>query len=374
MKTAKGIIIAVVVLALGLLIVYSQTGIPKGKEKPETAIAGYGAGVSSPLTPMLPYVNLPAQPGEEGIPEGANLHLLVRPAELEKNIGKWTIVDCRPKDLYDKGHIPTAIHLGETCNDFFRDDLEIKDIGTIKDSRLGEVGEIERKLSQVGISNDKTVLFYDSARPSRDIPGNYSILIGYAFVPFWYLEWLGHKDVRILDGGIEEWEAGGKPLETKPNSLKPSIFKANVVPNRLATTEEVLKIAKGEEDAQLVDNRMTAEFVGNVEVPPGSPLQGKIRRAGRIPRTTLNVPHTFYLVNPPGDVKVRPVFQLKRLYAGLDKDKRTVFYCVTGTRAAIPYFLARLLGFKDPALYHDSWLVWGNDPSLPIEAGKKVRD
>jgi len=365
MKAAKWIIVSTVVVILGLVIIYSQMGIPEGTEKPEAKAAGYGGAVG-PMTPMIAYVKLPALQGDEKIPEGANLHLLVQPSELEKNLGKWIVVDCRPKDLYDKGHIPTAIHLGETCNDFFRDDLFIKDIGTIAEANLGDVAELERKLSNVGITMDKTIVFYDTVRPS-DVPGRYGILVGFAFVPFWYMEWLGHKDVRVLDGGIDEWIAQGKALETKANKLPPSRFKASVVKERLATTEEVLKIAKGELEAQLIDTRISDEYLCAIKAPQGSPLAEKIKRAGHIPNTIRNVPHTFQFLNPPEEVKLRPYFQLNRLYQGLDRDKRTVFYCVTATRAALSYFVARLLGFKEPALYHDSWIVWGNDESLPIE-------
>lgn len=367
MKSAKVVVVGITILAIGFFIVYSQTGLPEGEEKPETAVAGYGAGVPSPVTPMLPYVSLPLQPNEDIIPKGANPSLLVEPSELEKNIGKWIIVDCRPKSLYDAGHIPTAIHLGETCNDFFRDDLEIEGIGTIPDAALGSLERLVQRLGDAGITTDKTILFYDSAKPAEDAPGRYGIMVGFTFVPFWYMEWLGHKDVRVLNGGIDAWIAEGKALETKTNKLPPSVFKPDLQMQRLATTEEVLKIAKGEEKAQLVDTRIPDEYLCVVKAPPGSPLVEKIRRAGHIPGTLLNVPHTFQLQNPPQDVRLRPYYQLNRLYQALDKDKRTIFYCVTATRAALSYFVARLLGFKDPALYHDSWIVWGNDETLPVE-------
>ncbi|MEW6409502.1 MAG: rhodanese-like domain-containing protein, partial [Nitrospirota bacterium] len=295
--------------------------------------------------------------------------------DLEKNLGKWIVVDCRPKDLYDEGHIPTAIHLGETCNDFFRDDLEIKGIGVIKELKLGRVEELEKKLGKAGISMDKTIVFYDQREDPEEVRRDrfYGIFAGYSFVPFWYLEWLGHKDVRVLDGGIGVWLSEGKPIETKPNKLPPTTFKANVVKAKLATTEEVLKIAKKEEDAQLVDSRIPDEFIGKGGSPPGHFLGDKIRRAGRIPNTILNVPHFYQFVDLE-TAKLRPIFQLKRLYASLDKDKRTVLYCYIANRISLSYFILRYLGFKDPAIYHDSWIVWGNDETLPIEAGKKVRD
>ena len=380
MKTAQRLIVGIVAVVIGFLVIYSQTGIPReAKEKSaKAATGGYGAEVS-PRTPLLEYIDTPILPGEEKILKKANLnlHLLVQPADLEKNLGKWTIVDCRPKDLYDKGHIPTAIHLGETCNDFFRKDLDIKGIGTLKALAIGQVEELEKKLGRAGIGMKKTLVFYDQ----RETPGDaeqgryYGIFAGYVFVPFWYLEYMGHNDVRVIDGGIGAWTAEGKPLEQKTTKLPPTQFKANVVKSRLATTEEVLKIAKKEEDANLIDSRTIVEYMGEGPTPPGHFLADKVRRAGRIPNTLRNVPH-FYQINVkdnPEAPKLKPVYQLQRLYGHVDKDKRTVLYCYIGNRISLSYFVLRLLGFKDPAIYHDSWIVWGNDESLPVEAGKKVK-
>lgn len=98
-------------------------------------------------------------------------------------------------------------------------------------------------LGDAGISNDKTVVVYADAKR-----------ITSASVGFWILEWLGHKDVRFLNGGIEAWEAAGKQLDTAETKLPKATFKANpkTMKKRIATTEEVLKIAKGEvKNAQL---------------------------------------------------------------------------------------------------------------------------
>jgi len=248
---------------------------------------------------------------------------------------------------------------------FFREELEIPGVGVVGEFNVPSAEDLEKRLSEVGIRMDKTILFYDAAKPSEDVPGLYGMMAGYAFVPFWYMEWLGHKDVRVLNGGIEAWIAEGLPLETKINKLPPSNFKANVVKNRLATTEDVLKIAKGEVKAQLIDARTPDEFLGRVKAPSPAVAE-KIKRAGRIPNTIRNVPHSFMYINPPNDFRFRPLYQLNRLNQGLNKEEWTVFYCVTGTRASLNYFVARLLGFKNPGLYHDSWIVWGNNETLPV--------
>lgn len=76
------LVYVIVLLAIGLIIIYSHTGLPTKEKAHETVVPGYGAGVVSPLTPILGFVSLPIQPGEEEIPQGANPQILVEPSIL----------------------------------------------------------------------------------------------------------------------------------------------------------------------------------------------------------------------------------------------------------------------------------------------------
>ncbi len=312
-----------------------------------------------------------------------NPHLLVTPTDIETNMGKWIILDCRDKASYDEGHIPGAISLGERCETLIRDSQKIiEKIGSdspkaIKEAvadgkidkntliagfRLRPAEDIEKIFAHAGISLDKTVVIYSDRMDT---------MTGAYLVPFFALEYLGHRDVRVLDGGLAAWTAEGKTLEQKENKLPPTGFKADVIQGKLVTTNEVLKIARGEiKDVQLVDTRLIAEYLGDAVAPPGAPLEKAIERGGRIPKTTINVPHILQYKDTE-TLKVKPLERLERMYLTLDKNKRTIVYCVTGTRASLNYFVLRLLGFKDVGIYYDSWLVWGNDKSLPVEKGPR---
>lgn len=372
MKATFGIVLAVVALFLGFVIVYSQTGLPERPGGATKAVAaGYGKGREA-----------------TGVPANwsmadANPQLLARPLDIEKNRGKWIIVDCRDKTSYDEGHIPGAISLGGRCHTLIRDtEKVIRIIGNMDSDYdfevirrgLGEGGidrktliaslslrpieDLEKLFAQAGISHDRTVVLYSDAR---------DILPGYHAVPFFILEYLGHPDVRILDGGIEEWKAYRKPLETKEHNLPPTDFKARVAKSRLAPTHEVLMIAKGEtKDVLLVDSRLPAESAGERPAPPGHFLEKAVNRSGRIPNTILNVPH-FHQFADLETLRLKPVAALAAMYQKLDKNKRTVLYCYIANRISFSYFVLRLLGFKDVAIYHDSWIVWGSDKTLPIE-------
>ncbi len=364
MKTPKAIIVAIVVIMLGLCLVYSQTGLPDKKEGHEAAAAGYGGGaVSKAPMPRLNFVKLP---GDEGvIPSSANLQLLAAIEDIEKNVNHWIIVDCRDRESYLEGHIPSAIHLGETCNDFFRGDLEVKGQGVFNNIGMRPVAEIEKKLGTAGISMEKTIVFYDGKMGNPAEGKSWGILAGYAFVPFWFMEYLGHQDVRVLDGGIVAWNSAEKPLETRENRLASSVFKANVMSSKLAMTDDMAR-SGADPNIQVVDTRTPSEYDGESATPPNHFLTGKIINAGHVPGVNLLAPH-FYQFADMETMKLRPIWQLKRIYASLDTGKRTLAYCILGNRSSMAYFVMRLLGFKDPANYHDSWFIYGNSEGQPVE-------
>lgn len=282
--------------------------------------------------------------------EYANPQLLVTPVDIEKNAGKWVVLDCRDAQStvdkrsgatfkgYADGHIPGAINLGGDCSKVLRE----KETSTVfKDTK-----KYEEILGGAGIDSKKTVVIYgDTPRITN------------ATVGFWVFEYLGHKDVRFLNGGIDTWEAAGKKLDTAETKLSPVKYTVNVQKKRIATTEEVLKIAKGEiKDAQLVDSRTPAEYKGD---------DVRAKRGGHIPSCSLNVSHTETYDKASGMIK--SMDDLEKHFGKLDKNKRVIPYCQTGTRSTLTYLQFRLMGFKDPANYDDSWIIWGNDESLPIE-------
>ena len=61
---------------------------------------------------------------------------------------------------------------------------------------------------------------------------------------------------------------------------------------------------------------------------------------------------------------------MQEKFGSLDKNKRTIGYCQTGTRSTLTYLQLRLLGFKNPANWDDSWRVYASDlyANRPVEA------
>jgi len=281
--------------------------------------------------------------------EYANPQLLVSPPDIEQHAGKWIVLDCRDVTAvpdketgetlkgYADGHIPGAITLGGDCSKILRE----KPSTVFTDTR-----KYEKILGDAGISRRNTVVIYG------DTPR-----ITHASVGFWILEYLGQKDVRFLNGGINAWEAAGKKLDTVETKLPPKLYKVHIVKSRIATTEEMLKIAKGlVEGPQVVDARTSAEYEGT---------DVRAKRGGHIPNCTLHVPHVEIYDQATG--KIKSMDELDKLYGKLDKNKRVIPHCQTATRSTLTYLAFRLMGFKDPANYDDSWIIWGNREDTPIE-------
>lgn len=268
-----------------------------------------------------------------------NPDLLMTPDDVEKVIGKtdWIILDCRDKQDYETEHIPGAIFLGSSCREALRDGTE----------RVLKPEQLEKILGSAGISNDKHVVVYGDAKK-----------IVHAAVGFWILEYLGHDKVHFLDGGMTEWKAAGKPVTKESVQPQPATFKAHVVPSRYASTEEILRIARGDiKDIQLIDSRTEKEHKGK---------ESRSLRGGFIPNTTINVSHELTYDKRTG--KILPEKFLNKFFGSLDKNKRTIGYCQTGSRSTLTYLQLRLMGFKDVANYDDSWIVYGNSiyPPYPV--------
>ncbi|MDH5392577.1 MAG: rhodanese-like domain-containing protein [Gammaproteobacteria bacterium] len=278
----------------------------------------------------------------------SNPELLVSAATVKANINKadWVVVDCRDLKAYAKGHIPGAISLGKRCKKVFRDAT----------SRVwNDTSKYEKLLGKAGISNNSHVVFYYDGMKS----------INDATVGFWVMEFLGHRNTHVLNGGLDAWRKSGNRLDNKPVIKPATKYKVKLRASAHSPTDEILQIATGRlTDVQLIDSRTKEEHDGK---------DIRAIRGGHVPNTTVNISHTTTLSQAKdpktGKMQAVPYFDadtLTKAFASLDKNKRTVAYCQTGTRSTMTYFELRLLGFKDPANWDESWRVYGSQLAYPV--------
>ena len=95
-------------------------------------------------------------------------------------------------------------------------------------------------------------------------------------------------------------------------------------------------------------------------------LDGGPLKLGHAP-TAVNVDYTLNWTDPDSKA-IKPYGALQALYAGLDPNRGVITYCHSGRRGSFSYFVLRLMGFEQVALYDASWFEWGNNRLFfPVE-------
>jgi thiosulfate/3-mercaptopyruvate sulfurtransferase len=269
--------------------------------------------------------------------------LLIDTATLQEQLGRpgLIIIDVRGRAAYEfGGHIPGAVH--STWHEY-------SDPGAVAKGLLNpDVGAIEQKLRALGISNDSEIVIYSNPFDNWGDEGRM----------FWMLEYLGHKNVKILDGGWVKWVEERRPFEHGRTTPKPGSFKASPVPSAIIHKEELKHVVRGPHpDTTIVDARSLEEFLGKE-------ISG-IQRAGHIP-SAVHVAWNGFL-NPDATLKDQEKMKVSLDEKGLDPGKEVICYCTGGIRSAWLYFVLRVVGYPRVRNYPGSWWEWNRDFSCPVE-------
>lgn len=248
------------------------------------------------------------------------------------------LLDARPAHEFARGQIAGAAHL---------DLWGISLIDTSDAPLRAFAWMIGHLFSLRGVRPDRPVVVYERDSGIR------------AARLFWWLEYLGHPDVRVLDGGVDAWTRAGHPLSTEPAAPVASDWHGAPLPDRIATWQDVLQRI-GRTDTTIVDTRSDDEYYGRVV---------RASRGGAIPGAV----HLEWTENLAPDGRFKSVDELRTMYhrIGVSRDREVVTYCQGGYRAAHTYLALRQLGFPRVRTYTGSWKEWGDREDLPVETIKK---
>ncbi len=213
--------------------------------------------------------------------------------------------------------------------------------------------QLEKYLSQAGVSANSLIVLYGD---------NNNWFAAYAL---WLLQYYGHNNVRLMNGGRKKWVLESRELTRDVPVYSQTRYQtAKLEPTLRATRDFVFKILE-KKSVALVDVRSVDEYTGKIIAPPG--MNETAQRGGHIPGAR-NIPWS-QAVNEDGTFK--SFTDLKALYEGKgitsDKDE-VVAYCRIGERSSHSWFVLKyLLGYPKVRNYDGSWTEWGNLVSAPIE-------
>jgi thiosulfate/3-mercaptopyruvate sulfurtransferase len=242
------------------------------------------------------------------------------------------LIDTRPAAEFWQGHLEGARHF---------DPFPFHHSDTGEPAMREFRGQLEWIFSALGIRGDETVVFYENDSGMRATRGA------------WALAYMGHLDVRILDGGLKQ--AAELPLVTNVVAFAPSQFKAQPRESEIASHGYIRERIGGPE-TQIFDVRTDEEYYGE---------RVRARHAGAIPGAV----HRDWVHNLSDDGRFKQAAQLRAEFEalGLRPENEIVPYCQGGYRSANAYFALRLAGYSRVRNYLGSWGEWGNHDDLPID-------
>jgi thiosulfate/3-mercaptopyruvate sulfurtransferase len=245
-----------------------------------------------------------------------------------------------PKDDYLAAHIPGAVYFDVDA---------VSDHSNPLPHMFPTDEQFGRDVGALGIGNGDTVVLYDSG--------------GWVAAPraWWMFLSYGHRDVRIVNGGLKKWRAEGRAVESGEVKAKPASFKASYDARRVRSIQQMIANVESRAE-QVIDARAGERFEGRVAEPrPGL-------RSGHIPGAR-SLPYNNLFDATTGAMK--PLEDLRKAFAdtGVDVARPIVTSCGSGVSAAVLTLALYRLGVEDSALYDGSWAEWGQAEGPPVATG-----
>ena len=263
--------------------------------------------------------------------------MLVDPSWLAEHLNdaNLRIVDCDPPDMYRRVHITNAVtHHGDN---FYKNPNDPRFVM--------EPDQFAAVMVQMGIGDETEVVAYDSM---GSINGARL---------WWCLNYYGHTNVRVLDGGFNRWLKEGRPITMAVPKVSAGPFTPRPDQSVRASAEYIMA-NMSRPDVVILDVRSDGEWNGTNN-------RGN-KRSGHMPGAV----HLEWLNNTTRDEAnfLKPPAELRAQFEalGVTPDKEVITVCQGGIRAAQAMWTLKLLGYDRVRDYDGSFRDWGNRDDTPI--------
>jgi thiosulfate/3-mercaptopyruvate sulfurtransferase len=276
-------------------------------------------------------------------PLGKGIVKLVSTEWLADNMAEPSLqkLDVQPNvHDYIQEHIPGAVYMNE---------------GLLRVPRNGLPAQyvpeqaIQAVFGRLGLRPDVPVVVYSGVGPFKGWgDGLEQTMAAYSLARF------GHRNVLVLDGGIDKWKEENKPLTKEFPRVEDSDFRTAVQRDYFVTMDEV-KGTKDDNDTVLLDARPENIYSG----------QGPWMKAGHIPGA-VNLPWKKLMGSNPRLLK--PLDEISQIleHVGATADKTIICSCGTGREATNELVLLKwYLGYPNVKIYEGSFTEWSSHPENP---------
>ena len=211
-------------------------------------------------------------------------------------------IDSRSPEEYARGHIPGARNI------WWR---SLRSGESINASALVDA------LRANGVNNTDRIVVYGEVADASYL--------------FWALEYIGHRKVSLLNGGVDGWVKTGRALVQNSPSMPASDYSENINEDLLIKPEDLEDLIA---EAQIIDCRESFADFG----------RSRIRGAIQIPVSTVI-----------SDGSVKDAASLESIFSarGLDRGRMQIVYGDLPD-ASIMYYCLRLMGYR-AALLDGDW-------------------
>lgn len=251
---------------------------------------------------------------------------------------------------YNAGHIKGAYH-------FNTDWVEEGPIWNFLST-----DKIKENLLKQGITSDTTVVLY-----SDDASAAHRVNLA--------LKIVGVKDVRVMNGKLENFKSVGGQVETNVNTPEAKTEFGTVETNDKFLISRASEMAERieKEGIQTLSIRSWEEFKGEKSGYDYIPKAGELKGAKfGFSGTDASNMDDYY--DPDGTL--RNPNEIYNLWSGqgIASDDKIALYCGTGWRNSIPWFMTQMTDRANTFFYDGGWNDWQmeENASLPVDVNKNL--
>mgnify|MGYP001816139695 FL=1 len=253
------------------------------------------------------------------------------------------IIDIRPSEAFEAGHIPGAVNAPYRV---YRGPAE-------NPGQVPDVLDLQDALRAVGLNEEQPVLVVHAGDSETDF--------GAAAQVYWTLKTAGFPQLAVLNGGYEGWAADeGNEPDTGLSTPEPSTVEIAYDDSWWIDAEGVAAVIDGRSDAVLIDARPGEFFRGETKHDAAG-VAGTLQGA-------INFVHEAWFGGSPRIEPSEDVIAQIRAVADEHNGAPLVSFCNTGHWAATNWFAtSELAGIEGVKLYPESMVGWTGEGRETVE-------